>query len=103
VEVDAKYGDAPARRPRLLVIPEAWVGRYLADPESGGGQGHMLAPAQRAAALDRDPSSFFGALRRGHIASYRLAHASVWEGRFWAPLDMHASTAKAVWIYERTE
>jgi hypothetical protein len=103
VEVQARYGDAPARRPRLLVIPEAWAGRYLADPEGGGGHGHMLAPTQRAAALDRDASSFFGALRRGDVASFHLAHQSSWTSRFWEPVDIHASTARTLWIYESAE
>jgi hypothetical protein len=63
----------------------------------------MVAPTQRAAALDRDASSFFGALYRGDLASFRLAHASSWTSRFWAPVDIHASTARTVWIYERAE
>jgi hypothetical protein len=102
-EVEAHYGDAPARRARLLVVPESWAGRYLANPEGGGGRGHMLAPAQRTAAMDREASSFFGALLRGEIASFRLAHTSSFAAWFWAPLDIHASTAPSVWIFERTD
>jgi hypothetical protein len=86
-EVVAAYGDAPARAARLLVVPEAWAGRYLAQGLAGAG----------------DAGDYFRSLRQGQVSGYRLAHTARWDHAWWPPLDIHASTSREVWIYERSE
>ena len=86
-EVVAAYGDAPARAARVLVVPEAWAGRYLSQGRAGEG----------------DAGDYFRRLRQGQVGGYRLAYTARWDHAWWPPLDIHASTSREVWIYERSE
>jgi hypothetical protein len=101
-EVQSLLGDVPRRAPRFLVVPEAWAGRYLVDAGGSPGGGRVLAQEQVASLTDRDARAFFRALADApSTEGYRLVHTARWCHRAWPPLDIHASTARAVAIYER--
>jgi hypothetical protein len=103
-EVQGSLDDAPARGARFLVVPEAWAGRYLLGAQTPSAGGHAPAQAQVESAADRDACSFFQALRDDPGSrGYRLVHTASWSHPWWPPLDLHASTARPVWIYERDD
>jgi hypothetical protein len=99
-EVVAGYGEPPARAARFLVVPEAWAGRYLAQRLDPAVAGSPRAPPVVLSPADREAGAYFRALRRDGVGGYRLAHTARWQSRVWPRLDIHASTAREVWIYE---
>jgi hypothetical protein len=98
--VDA-YGSAQARGARFLVVSQGWAWRYLKDPDERQTEGRMLPPTQLEMATRREASDYFKSLTRDAYGSYRLAHAAQWQSAWWPPVDIHASTAREIWIYER--
>jgi hypothetical protein len=84
------------------VVAEAWAGRYIADPSAASSAGRVAARNELDAACDADACVFFRTLRDdpGRLR-YHLAFTARWDRPFWPPLDIHASTARTVWIYER--
>jgi hypothetical protein len=102
-EVVARYGDAGARAASFLVVPEAWARRHLADPGGQPVAGRVMPSTEAESARDADAGEYFRALLRGEVVGYRLAHTSRWASALWPPLDIHASTSREVWIYERTK
>lgn len=101
-EVEARLSDAPRRGARYLVVAEAWAGRYVADPSAASSAGRVAARNELDAARDADACVFFRTLRDdpGRLR-YHLAFTARWDRPFWPPLDIHASTARTVWIYEQ--
>lgn len=101
-EIQGALGAAPSRGARFLVVPEAWAGRFLRDPAPGPREGRVAAGSEIEASEDRDACDFLRALRADPASvGYRLAHTSAWDSRFWPAVDIHASTARTTWIYER--
>lgn len=100
VEVQDAFGNAEARGARFLVVSEGWVWRYLLDPKMKWEPGRILPPTQVSTGSDPDGSQFFQSLVRGQLR-YRQVHASKWSSDFWPRLDIHASTAREIWIFER--
>jgi hypothetical protein len=99
-EIDAPFGEVLARNSRFLVVSDGWVWRYTLDPARLGTAGRILAPTMTAAAEDADATGFFRSLFRGD-GPYRLAHAAVYASPIFPQLDIHASTARSVFIFER--
>jgi hypothetical protein len=97
VEVEARFEDVESRRPRWIVVPEAWAWRYRIGPPPPG---HILAAGQAARQNDLATRAYFASLYDGR-GSYALAHLSDWTSTFWPRADIHASTARPVRIFER--
>jgi hypothetical protein len=100
-EVADAYGNAEARGPRFIVVSEGWVWRYLIEPVAGSDHGRMQAPTQRATASDQAATDYFRKLTSSEYGPYRIAHVSRWESKVWPALEIHASTSRDIWIYER--
>jgi hypothetical protein len=100
-EVVAAYAAVDERHPRFIVISQGWAWRYLIDPDGASEPGHMLAPTQRETSSDAVATAYFHALVDGRHPSYRLAHVSAWTSKAWPALDIHGSTSREIWIYER--
>ena len=96
-EVESRFGDVEARHPRFIVVPEAWVWKYMngAPPP-----GLVLAPQHAAWQHDRDSTDYFHALHEERLA-YRRAHVAAWSSTFWPRLDLHQSTGHEIRIFER--
>ncbi len=101
VEVEDDFGNAEKRGARYIVVSEGWVWRYLIDlSEWTATSGKVLPKTQLQSSSEIDGTTFFQALVRGD-RGFRKVHASVWDSRVWPRLDIHASTAREVWIFER--
>ena len=100
-EVVDAYGDASARDPRFIVVSEGWAWRYLIDPRDFPAHGHQLPPTQVATGSDASATEYFRALTRSAYGRYRLVHVAGWTSTVWPPIELHASTSREIWIYER--
>jgi hypothetical protein len=96
-EVESRFGDVEARKPRFIVVPEAWVWKYMNGPPPSG---LVLAPQHAEWQHDRDSTDYFHALHEERLA-YRRAHVSAWASTFWPRLDIHQSTGHEIRIFER--
>jgi hypothetical protein len=99
-EVVAPFGDAEKRAPRFIVVSEGWVWRYLLDPDGAQIPGRMLPPTQIASGREPDGSTFFQGLVRGQRGFHEV-HKAGWTSTFWPRVDIHASTSREIWIFER--
>jgi hypothetical protein len=101
-EVQGRYARAVERRPRFIVVSDGWIWRYRLDPDWHGEAGRILSVTQQKAAADRESADYFESLLQG-TNGYRLAHTAGWKSAIWPALDIHASTARSIWIYERID
>ena len=99
-ELQDAYGNARKRAPHYIVVNESWVWRHLIDPSTKLEPGREFPPTQLKNMTDPDATHFFQALVRGE-GGYRLVHMSRFESKVWPRIDIHASTAREIWIYER--
>ncbi len=102
VEVKDTFENVTARRPRWIVVSEVWVGRFLGEPSDWALHGVVMPTTEIQNRGDHDASGFFRALVEG-TRGYRRAHASPWTSKLWPRLDIHASTAREIWVFERIE
>jgi 4-amino-4-deoxy-L-arabinose transferase-like glycosyltransferase len=101
LEVRDSYEHAESRAPRWLVVSQAWAWRYLVETTSSEQDAaRVFAPTHVANGRDVDATVFFRALVRGGRGFVRV-HDSVWVSKTWPRLDIHASTAREIWIFER--
>ena len=74
---------------------------YLIDlDEWAASSGKVLPKKQHENSTELDGTTFFQALvkdRRG----FRRVHDAKWTSALWPRLDIHASTAREIWIFER--
>ena len=99
-ELQAPFAAAAERHPRFIVVPSGWAWRYLIDPDAELDEGRVFAPTQRGTATDRETSRYFWRLTRS-LDEYGIAHVAKYENEVFPMLDIHASTSREVWIYER--
>ena len=100
-EVEGQYVDAEKRGARFIVVSEGWVWRYLIDlDEWDKTSGKVLPKTQRENSLEKDGTTFFQGLVKGE-RGFRKVHESLWTSEVWPRLDIHASTAREIWIFER--
>ncbi len=105
-EVVDDYDGARARGAKYIVVSEGWAWRYLIDARAfpaGGTRGRMLPETQRQTAEDSRASRYFRELVASRYAPYRLVYRSAFESKIWPRVDLHASTGRDIWIYERAE
>lgn len=100
-EVLAPFDEAAQRRPRFIVVSTAWVWRYLLDPEHVRDDGRVLPPTQRVRLEDERSVRFFERLARGE-EPYARVHESRYDDRVFPLVDVHGTTTRWVWIFERT-
>lgn len=100
-EVQAPYDEAASRPAHWIVVPTAWVWRYLLSPDALLRTGRTLAPGHQRAAGDKATTDYFEHLVFS-VDAFQIAHVSEYEPRDVFPiLDIHGTTEKWVWIYER--
>jgi hypothetical protein len=99
-EIQARFEDAAQRGPRFIVVPEGWAWRYLIDPDPQLAEGRVFAPTQKSTSADREATRYFWRLTRS-LDEYGIAHVAKYRGTLFPQLDIHASTSREVWIYER--
>jgi hypothetical protein len=99
-ELQARFDGAAERHPRFIVVAEGWAWRYLIDPNMELEAGRLFAPTQKVTSTDREGTQFFWRLTRS-LDEYGIAHVAKYRGRVFPQLDIHASTSREVWIYER--
>lgn len=99
-ELQARFEDAAQRHPRFIVVPEGWAWRYLIDPDPELDEGRVFAPTQKSTSGDREATRYFWRLTRS-LDEYGIAHVAKYRGSLFPRLDIHASTSREVWIYER--
>jgi 4-amino-4-deoxy-L-arabinose transferase-like glycosyltransferase len=97
-EVRDDYAGIDRRRPRFIVVPRAWVWRYVVDEDLGRALGNT-SPWLAGMQKDTAACQFFRDLHDGR-RGYRLAHLSQWHSDFWPRYEIHASTALDVRIFE---
>lgn len=102
VEVVDRFDNIGARRPDFVVVSQGWVWRYLLDPNATPASGRVLPPTQIETGSDPDGTTFFPSLLGGK-RGYRLAHVAAFDDSVWPRLDIHASVAREIWIYERED
>jgi hypothetical protein len=99
-EIQAPFERAADRHPRFIVVPSGWAWRYLIDPSLQLDDGRVMAPTQKETSTDREAARYFWRLTRS-LDEYGIARVSRYECSIFPELDIHASTSRQVWIYER--
>ncbi len=100
VEVQAPFEGAAERHSRFIVLPGGWLWRYLIDPNPRLEPGQTMPPTQARTATDPAGTRFFARLTRS-MDEYGVVRGFKYRPYFFPMLDIHASTAREVWIYER--
>jgi len=101
-EVREPFDRIESRRPRWIVVSEAWVWRYFYDVQVIQSFGLTVAPGQEERLRDLASRDFFSRLYQGK-GGYRLAHDSAWQSKYWPRVDIHASTTREVVVFERND
>ena len=100
-EVMAPYGEAPSRDARWIVLSTSWGWRYLIPPDIVFDNGRQLAPTHHRSASDEAARAWFARLTSSSDA-FAIAHDAKYTLEDWFPvLDVHGTSARPVWIYER--
>ncbi|MEO8874051.1 MAG: hypothetical protein ABI461_00560 [Polyangiaceae bacterium] len=98
-EIQAPFTQISARAPRWIVVDEGYGGQIIRDANAGpSSSGRVFSQMQMATHADPDITTFFTGLVQGKLG-YKRVHLSTWTSRFWPRLDIHASTARDVWIF----
>jgi hypothetical protein len=98
-ELQARFEDVEQRRPRWIVLSEAWVWQYMDREPSAG---HVLAPGQAAREQNFAAYDYFYGLHQS-TRGYHRAHTAQWTSTFWPRKSIHASTAHEIRIFQRNE
>ena len=97
LELQAPFHDIEARKPRFIVVTDAWVWRYFASGASGG---RVVPPEQAERERDQATRAYFQDLHMETL-QYRVVHLSRFSSRIWPTRQIHQSTAKDIRIFER--
>lgn len=99
-EVQDAFGNVLARGPRFVVLCEGWAWRYLEDPFGAGPAGIITPPTQMTTRTDQDAKAYFRGLLSGQ-GGYHHAFTAEYEPGVFPWIDIHGSTTRKVWIFER--
>lgn len=99
-EVEAPFMKAPERGARFIVVNTGWAWRYYVDPEALLIPGKKLPPTQSRSASDVDGTKFFDELVRD-AGAYARVHTCAYDDHVFPVVDIHGTTTRWVWIYER--
>jgi hypothetical protein len=98
-EKQEAFTSIAARAPRWIVVDEGYGGQILRDANAGPtASGRVFSQMQIATSTNADVTTFFTGLVSGKLG-YTRVHLSTWTSTFWPRLDIHASTARDVWIF----
>jgi hypothetical protein len=97
VEVQSAFHDIEARRPRFILIPEAWSWRWFTEEPPPG---RVVAPEQAGRELDRTTRAYFHGIH-AQTDGYRIVHISTFSSTVWPQYEIHSSTAKRIHVFER--
>ena len=97
LEIEAPFHEIETRKPRFIVVTDAWVWRYFASGASGG---RVVPPEQAERERDQASRYYFQALH-ADMLPYREVHLSRFSSTFWPTRQIHQSTAKDIRIFER--
>ena len=100
-EVVAPYSDAPRRGARFVVVSTGWVWRFFLESDGSSADGKQRAPTRARSGGDADTNQFFEALVGGRIPAYGYAKVAEYEDGVFPRIDVHGTTARTIWIYER--
>jgi 4-amino-4-deoxy-L-arabinose transferase-like glycosyltransferase len=97
VEVQDQFADIESRKPRFVIVPDAWVWRwFMTTPPPG----HVLAPLQAEREHDQASRAYFHGLAESTIG-YRLGHLSTVASGVWPSYEIHNSTARNIRVFVR--
>jgi len=96
-EIQAPFHEIEARKPRFIVVTDAWVWRYFALGASGG---RVVPPEQAERERDQATRAYFQDLHMETL-EYRVVHLSRFSSSVWPARPIHQSLAKDVRIFER--
>lgn len=96
-EVQAQFADIESRKPRFIVVPDAWSWRWFMDIPVPG---QVVPPEQAGRQLDQQTRAFFRGLGEG-TRRYHLVHSAHFASTVWPRYDIHSSTGKEIMIFER--
>jgi hypothetical protein len=99
-EVQAPFERAADRGARFIVVSTAWVWRYFVDADAHLPTGRQIPPTQSRSAADAEAVQFFEELARSGGAFTRV-HESRYDDRIFPVVDIHGTTTRWVWIFER--
>jgi hypothetical protein len=99
-EIDQHWSLVEERKPRWIVVSQAYAWRYLGTGAEGTGTGRVVAAGQRERERDEPARRFFHGLYEGTIG-YRTALVSRWDHPFWPRFELHSSTGQEVRVFER--
>jgi hypothetical protein len=97
LEIQAPFNDVEARRPRFIIVTDAWVWRYFA---TGAWGGRVVPPEQAERERDEPSRAYFHQLHTDQL-QYRLVHVSTFASSVWPARPIHQSLAKEIRIFER--
>lgn len=100
-EKQEAFTNIAARAPEWIVVDEGFGGQILRDTYAAPtSSGRVFSQMQIATSTDADITTFFQSLVSGKLG-YERVHLSTWTSRIWPRLDIHASTARDVWIFKK--
>ncbi len=99
-EIEQHWSLVEERKPRWIVVSQAYAWRYLGTGAEGTGTGRVIAAGQRERERDEPARRFFHGLYEGSIG-YRTALVSRWDHPFWPRYELHSSTGQEVRVFER--
>lgn len=99
-EVEQHWSLVEERKPRWIVVSQAYAWRYLGTGAEGTGTGRVIAAGQRERERDEPARRFFHGLYEGTIG-YRTALVSRWDHPLWPRFEIHSSTGQEVRVFER--
>ncbi|WP_394837216.1 glycosyltransferase family 39 protein [Pendulispora rubella] len=99
-EIEDRFENVEARKPRWIVLPYGWAWRYLIPIPDTQDTGKTTPTTQIKTRGDHVVVSFFHELLEGR-RGYRVVHIAEYNRKVWPRVDIHASTDSAVWILER--
>jgi len=98
-EIQEPFTKIADRAPRWIVVDEGYGGQIIRDANAGPStSGRVFSQMQIATSTDPDITAFFTGLVNDKLG-YKRVHLSTWTSTFWPRLDIHASTARDVWIF----
>lgn len=98
-EVQDRYGDIDARKPKFVVFGEGFAWRYLIGEWSGDG-GRVQPKVHKENLADHDAREHFHRLVE-EKGDYKTALHARYDGTIFPNLRLHGSLGCDVWIFER--
>jgi hypothetical protein len=99
-EVKAPFAEPTDRGAKWVVLSTGWVWRFFQKAEHDLPVGRQMTTGAYRLTTDEPAAQFFDRLISGRTA-YAYAHESKYESSLFPNVDVHGTSARLVWIYER--